>query len=245
MTMEGFEAWLDASENTFLASMCFKGGKLGTLVISSYEDKKDGLVKLNAGEAQEIVTKLHGTEVNKRRVIVQMEALTTPSKKRIEFVTLDETDPDAVKAADDQAKLPQGGVARDLKAERLAKKKERRKKVQEAKKAAKEAKEEAKKKAEVGGEVSKDVEKKKDDETGEKSKPDSDADFQTDKSEFMSPEADRLKVAIKSNYTKGSTKTTQVVQSGKGAKTMPESSLGSPNTDAEGSPVLNASKTSP
>ena len=246
MTMDGFQAWLDASSITFLASMCFKGGKPGTFLISSYEDEKDGLVKLNSGEAQEIVTKLHGTEVNKRRVQVQMEALSTPSKKRIEVVTLDETDPEAVRTLVDPANPPQGGVVRDLKAERAAKKKERRKKAQEAKKA---AKEEAKK-AEAEAAIQKgEKEKKKDEaiaepEASPKPNTDDDADLTVSESEFLSPE-NRLKVVLKARNTKGGTKTTEVVDSGKGAKRLPESSPGSPNTDAEGSPVLNASNTSP
>ena len=115
MTLDGFQAWLDASLVTFLSTMCFKRGKPGTFIISSYEDDKDGLVKLYSGEAQEIVMKLHATEVNRKRVTVQMEALSTPSKK-IEVVTLDETDPQAVAVAT----VTNGdggpvGVVRDLK----------------------------------------------------------------------------------------------------------------------------------
>ena len=244
MTMEGFQAWLDASSITFLASMCFKGGKPGTFIISSYEDEQEGLVKLNSGEAQEIVTKLHGTEVNKKRVLVQMEALSTPSRKRIEVVTLDETDPNAVVKAGEQGGPPQGGAARDLKAERLAKKKERRKKAQEAKKL---AKEEAKKaEAEAGGSGAQESKKNEKSEAGEKSKKDEDADLTVSDSEFLSPDASQvMKVVLKSKNTKGGTKTTKVEDSGKGSKRAAESSPGSPSNSEAGSPVLNAAKTSP
>ena len=244
MTMEGFQAWLDASSITFLASMCFKGGKPGTFVISSYEDEQEGLVKLNSGEAQEIVTKLHGTEVNKKRVLVQMEALTTPSKKRIEVVTLDETDPNAAVKAGEQGGPPQGGAARDLKAERQAKKKERRKKAQEAKK---QVKEEAKK-AEAGASGGQESKKKEQEQVGENSKKDEDANLTVSDSEFLSPDPSQVtKVVLKSKNTKGGTKTTnsKVEDSGKGAKRVAESSPGSPSNSDSGSPVLNAAKTSP
>ena len=230
MTLDGFQAWLDASSVTFLSTMCFKGGRPGTFVISSYEDEKDGLVKLNSGEAQEIVTKLHGTEVNRKRVTVQMEALSTPSRKKIEVVTLDETDPQAVAVANAGDGGP-GGVVRDLKAEKAAKKKERRKKAQEAKK---KAKEEAKK-SEAGATSGAEKEKKKKEDTGL----DDDEEFLTDESEFMSPE-------VTKNKADGALKTTTVGTNGKGAKRLPESSPGSPaTTDAEGSPILNSKKTSP
>ena len=92
MTLDAFQVWLDKNNVTFLGAMCFKGNKPGTFVIASYENETEGLVTLNAGEAQEIVTKLHGTELNKKRVIVQMESLTTPAKvRKPEIVTLDDT----------------------------------------------------------------------------------------------------------------------------------------------------------
>ena len=64
MTIDGFQVWLDANSVTFLSSMCFKGNKPGTFLIATYENETEGLVTLNAGEAQEIVTKLHGVELN-------------------------------------------------------------------------------------------------------------------------------------------------------------------------------------
>ena len=80
MNMDSFLEWLDSQGISFLASMCFKGNKPGTFIISSYEDEQGVLVELNSGEAQNMVTKLHGIEINRKSVMVQMEALTTPSK---------------------------------------------------------------------------------------------------------------------------------------------------------------------
>ena len=50
------------------------------------------LFKLNGDEAKIIVDKLHGTEMNGRRINVVMTCLTTPTKvRKREVVTLDST----------------------------------------------------------------------------------------------------------------------------------------------------------
>ena len=215
MTLDAFQVWLDQNSITFLGAMCFKGNKPGTFVLASYENNTEGLVTLEAGEAKEIVTKLHGVELNKKRVIVQMESLTTPAKdRRPEVVTLDDTK----SPPKGSQPPPAGGVQRNQKAERQAKMKERRAKARYLKKA----------KAAAAAETSKETSKaaegtSKDDPKGVQAKKD-DADLTVSDFDFLSPEANKaMKVVV-------------------GKRSIQEVS---PSSSNEASPILNGKKTSP
>ena len=82
-----FKAWLDEKGVCFTEPMVFKGTKPGTFLINSIILEDGEKLILDADDASETVTKLNGAEVEhkhqKKRVIVQMGAMTTPEKKKM------------------------------------------------------------------------------------------------------------------------------------------------------------------
>ena len=88
-TIEGFTAWLDANEITFVAVMVFKGAKPGTFTISNTEAEDGELFKLAGNESKVIVDKLHGKMLDGKRITVVMTCLTTPQKVKKRVITLD------------------------------------------------------------------------------------------------------------------------------------------------------------
>ena len=240
MSMDGFVEWLDANDINFLASMCFKGGKPGTFTISAYEDDCGDLVELDSGEAQNIVSKLHGTEVNKRRVIVQMEQLTTPTKKKKSKSP--STSPEVVEVSPDdqqnQQNPPQGGgEVVDKKAAKAAAKKERRAAARAAKAAEAAKGEGGEKEKEKGGAAAEAGQSGKSN-GGEKDG------GQGQNSEDKSPEGN-LKIVISTQETAGGSRKHKVLPRGVKRVTDfsdPDSSLSS----VEASPTLPArGKTTP
>ena len=204
MDMDGFAQWLDEKSITFLASMCFKGNKPGTFIISSYEDDNGEMVHLNAGEAQDIVTKLHGVEHNKKRVMVQMEALSTPSKRKPEVVHLDDSGENSsqvppaqpVAAAGDPILPNPPGPEADKKAAVAVARKERRKEMRQKKKEEKANKAKDSEKGK-GNSENDDVPKA----AGEEGDDEGDDEGEGDES---------LKLVISSQFTHGGTKTMKV-----------------------------------
>ena len=88
--LEKFTTWLDEMEISFLQPMVFKGNKPGVFLIETVEVDGESY-KLSAEEAAHMVTKLNGVTVERRRVSVQMAALSTPTKRKPEVVTLDDS----------------------------------------------------------------------------------------------------------------------------------------------------------
>ena len=107
--IEKFTTWLDEMSISFLEPMVFKGKKPGTFLIETVEVDGESY-RLTAEEAAEMVTKLNGVAVERRRVTVQMASLSTPTKRKPEVVTLDDSG-DAQPKSQLSLPAPEGGAA--------------------------------------------------------------------------------------------------------------------------------------
>ena len=78
--------------------MCFQGRKPGTFTIETIEDEAGTKCKIDAAEAEEIITKLNGQNFQKRIISVTMAQLSTPekSKKKPVVVILNSSNDDSV-----------------------------------------------------------------------------------------------------------------------------------------------------
>ena len=236
MNMDGFCEWLDSNGVTFLASMCFKGSKPGTFVITSYEEDGE-VIQLDAKEAEQLVTKLHGVELNKKRVLVQMEQLSTPTKvthaKRLKIpAESPETSQEVINLSSDDSGHQPNSKAKDSEKEKgensgggvVVKSKKEQKRENKAKAKA-DARAEAKRKAEAEAQAKKADEAKK----AEENKT-------TPKNTKGS-----LKLTISTAHTQGGSQVGKVVLGGGGEKRQALSSPGldsSTSSSEGGSPKL-------